>query len=265
MSERQPEQQPAEESAPEKGETTEASAPADDAVPETEAPERERDDEAAPQTKETQEEPVLILASASPRRLALLEQIGLRPDLLCPVDIDETPKRRESPRDYVRRMAYQKLEAAKIMPQVKEIFAPRYLLTADTVVAVGRRILGKARDVEEAREQLKLLSGRAHRVYTAICLLTPAGKLRKRLVDTRVRFKRLSSAEIDAYLATDEWRGKAGSYAIQGLASAFVRRINGSYASVVGLPTYEVMQLLAGNGFPVLSRWPRKEPPPPLL
>ena len=211
------------------------------------------------------ETPVLILASASPRRLALMEQIGLRPDLLCPVDIDETPLRRESPRDYVRRMAYLKLEAAKVMPQVKEILAPRFLLTADTVVAVGRRILGKATDMEEARAQLKLLSGRSHRVYTAICLLTPAGKLRKRLVDTRVRFKRLSRDEIEAYLLSDEWRGKAGSYAIQGLASAFVRHINGSYPSVVGLPTYEVMQLLAGNGFPVLSRWPRKEPQPPLL
>ncbi len=211
------------------------------------------------------EAPVLILASASPRRLALMEQIGLRPDLLCPVDIDETPLRRESPRDYVRRMAYLKLEAAKVMPQVKEILAPRFLLTADTVVAVGRRILGKAADMEEARAQLKLLSGRSHRVYTAICLLTPAGKLRKRLVDTRVRFKRLSRDEIEAYLLSDEWRGKAGSYAIQGLASAFVRHINGSYPSVVGLPTYEVMQLLAGNGFPVLSRWPRKEPQPPLL
>ena len=232
-------------------------------------------EEGAPQTTEataTQageerqpEQPVLILASASPRRLALMEQIGLRPDLLCPVDIDETPKRRESPRDYVRRMAYQKLEAAKAMPQVKEIFAPRYLLTADTVVAVGRRILGKAADVEQASAHLKLLSGRSHRVFTAVCLLTPGGKLRKRLVDTKVRFKRLSGAEIDAYLASDEWRGKAGSYAIQGLASAFVRHINGSYASVVGLPTHEVMQLLAGNGFPVLSRWPQKEPQPPLL
>ena len=247
MSERQPERQPAEEGAPEKDGASGAEA------------------SLATEERRAPSEAVLILASASPRRLALMEQIGLRPDLLCPVDIDETPKRRESPRDYVRRMAYQKLEAAKAMPQVKEIFAPRYLLTADTVVAVGRRILGKAGDVEEARAHLKLLSGRAHRVYTAVCLLTPAGKLRKRLVDTKVRFKRLSGAEIDAYLATDEWRDKAGSYAIQGLAGAFVRNINGSYTSVVGLPTYEVMQLLAGNGFPVLSRWPRKDPPPPLL
>ena len=211
------------------------------------------------------EGPVLILASASPRRLALLEQVGLRPDLLCPVDIDETPHRRETPRDYVRRMALEKLEAAKVMPQVKEIFAPRWLLTADTVVAVGRRILGKAEDIDEAREHLKLLSGRSHRVLTAVCLLTPEGRLRKRLVDTKVRFKRLSSAEVEAYLLSDEWRGKAGAYAIQGLAAAFVRHINGSYASVVGLPVYEVVQLLMGTGFPVLQRWPRKEPPPPLL
>ena len=247
MSERQPQERTAEENAPQETQETAEAATA-------------RDEQSA-----QQEQPVLILASASPRRLALLEQIGLRPDLLCPVDIDETPLRRESPRDYVRRMAYLKLEAAKTMPQVKEIFAPRYLLTADTVVAVGRRILGKAADVEEARAQLKLLSGRSHRVYTAICLLTPAGKIRKRLVDTKVRFKRLSREELEAYLLSDEWRGKAGSYAIQGLASAFVRHINGSYPSVVGLPTYEVMQLLAGNGFPVLSRWPQKEPQPPLL
>ena len=223
--------------------------------------------EAAPSArgKEERKGPVLILASASPRRLALLEQVGVRPDLLCPVDIDETPRRRETPRDYVRRMALEKLDAAKVMPQVKEIFAPRWLLTADTVVAVGRRILGKAQDVEEARAHLKLLSGRSHRVLTAVCLLTPEGKLRKRLVDTKVRFKRLSSAEIDAYLLSDEWRGKAGAYAIQGLAAAFVRHINGSYTSVVGLPVYEVAQLLMGTGFPVLRRWPQKEPPPPLL
>ena len=219
----------------------------------------------SPRGNKRREGPVLILASASPRRLALLEQVGIRPDLLCPVDIDETPRRRETPRDYVRRMALEKLEAAKVMPQVKEIFAPRWLLTADTVVAVGRRILGKAEDMEEARAHLKLLSGRSHRVFTAVCLLTPEGKLRKRLVDTKVRFKRLSGAEIEAYLLSDEWRGKAGAYAIQGLAAAFVRHINGSHASVVGLPVYEVAQLLMGTGFPVLARWPRKEPPPPLL
>lgn len=209
--------------------------------------------------------PVFILASASPRRVALLEQVGLKPDLLTPVDIDETPRRRETPRDYVRRMALDKIEAAKQLPQVKEIFAPRYLLTADTVVAVGRRILSKVEEPEDAREHLKLLSGRSHRVLTAICLLTPRGTLRKRLVDTKVRFKRLSGNEIEAYLASDEWRGKAGAYAIQGLAGAFVRHINGSYASVVGLPVYDVVQMLSGNGFPVLQRWPQKEPQPPLL
>ncbi len=208
---------------------------------------------------------VLILASASPRRLALLEQVGLPPDVLCPVDIDETPRRRETPRDYVRRMAFEKLEAAKTMPQVKEIPGQRYLLTADTVVAVGRRILGKTDDVEQARDYLKLLSGRSHRVLTAVCLLTPEGRLRSRLVDTKVRFKRLSRAEMEAYLQSDEWRGKAGAYAIQGLAAAFVRHLNGSYASVVGLPVHEVVQMLAGNGFPVLARWPRKTPPPPML
>ena len=209
--------------------------------------------------------PVLILASASPRRLALLEQVGLKPDLLTPVDIDETPRRREVPRDYVRRMALEKLEAAKVLPQVKEIFAPRYLLSADTVVAVGRRILGKVEEPEEARAQLRLISGRAHRVLTAVCLLTPQGRLRRKLVETKVRFKRLSREELDAYIASDEWRGKAGSYAIQGLAAAFVRHLNGSYASVVGLPVHEVMQMLAGNGFPVYRRWLEKEPQPPML
>ncbi len=212
-----------------------------------------------------EDDPVLILASASPRRVALLEQVGLKPDLLTPVDIDETPHRRETPRDYVRRMAREKLEAAKILPLVKEIFRPRYLLTADTVVAAGRRILNKTEDVEEARAHLKLLSGRSHKVLTAVCLLTPEGRLRTRLVDTKVRFKRLSRDELEAYLRSDEWRGKAGAYAIQGLAAAFVRQLNGSYTSVVGLPVYEVVQLLAGNGFPVLSRWPSREPQPPML
>lgn len=209
--------------------------------------------------------PVLILGSASPRRLALMEQVGIRPDLLCPVDIDETPRRRETPRDYVRRMALEKLQAAEVMPLVREAPGQPYLLTADTVVAVGRRILGKTEDVEKARAHLKLLSGRAHRVLTAVCLRTPQGRVRSRLVDTKVRFKRLSRDELEAYLLSDEWRGKAGAYAIQGLAAAFVRHLNGSYSSVVGLPVYEVVQLLAGNGFPVLSRWPQKAPPPPML
>ena len=225
-----------------------------------------REDASATEPAATVDSPaVLILASASPRRLALLEQVGLRPDVLCPVDIDETPRRRETPRDYVRRMALEKLEAAKAMPLVKEIPGQRDLLTADTVVAVGRRILGKTDDMEQARDYLKLLSGRSHRVLTAVCLLTPEGRLRSRLVDTKVRFKRLSRAEMEAYLQSDEWRGKAGAYAIQGLAAAFVRHLNGSYASVVGLPVHEVVQMLAGNGFPVLARWPRKTPPPPML
>ena len=217
-------------------------------------------------TEETQHSgPVLILASASPRRVALLEQAGLRADVLCPVDIDETPRKRETPRSYVQRMAFEKLEKAKLMPVVKAQPYERYLLTADTVVALGRRILGKAETEEEARAHLKLLSGRAHRVLTAVCLLTPEGKLRRKLVDTKVRFKRLSHAEIEAYLASDEWEGKAGAYAIQGLAAAFVRHLNGSYTSVVGLPVYEVVQMLAGNGYPVLKNWAGKDPEPPLL
>ena len=229
------------------------------------APPQQADDFGNAVQARNDDEPVFILGSASPRRLALLAQVGLRPDLLTPVDIDETPRRREIPRHYAQRMALQKLDAAKLMPQVKEIRAPRYLLTADTVVALGRRILGKVNEPEEAREQLKLLSGRAHKVLTAVCLLTPRGNLRTKLVETKVRFKRLSSEEIDTYLASDEWRDKAGSYAIQGLAAAFVRQLSGSYSSVVGLPLYEVVQMLAGNGFPVYQRWLHKEPPAPML
>ncbi len=209
--------------------------------------------------------PALVLASASPRRLALLEQVGIRPRLLCPVNIDETPRRRETPRAYVQRMAHEKLQAAKVMPVVAELPGERFLLTADTVVAVGRRILSKPDTRDRARAHLRLLSGRAHRVWTAVCLLTPRGVLRRRLVESRVRFKRLSHEEVEAYLDTDEWRGKAGGYAIQGLAAAFVRHVNGSCSAVVGLPVHEVVQMLAGNGYPVLSGWATKEPPPPLL
>jgi len=197
----------------------------------------------------------LVLASASPRRLALLEQAGLKPDLLNPVDIEEVPKKRETPRAFVQRMAREKAEAAREAPIVRELEGKVFILSADTVVAVGRRILGKASTAEEARSMLRLLSGRSHKVLTAVALIPPAGRLRVRVVETKVRFKRLSLEDTRTYLDCDEWRGKAGAYAIQGRAGAFVRHINGSYTGVVGLPLYETVSLLEGNGYPVHEAW----------
>lgn len=189
----------------------------------------------------------LVLASASPRRLALLAQIGLRPDEVVETHVDETPKPRELPAQVARRLAIAKAEAGT-RPGA-------FVLGADTVVAVGRRILPKAGTEGEARACLDLLSGRGHRVFTAVALATPAGRVRHRLVETRVRFKRLSRPEIEAYLASGEWRGKAGGYAIQGLAAAFVLGLVGSYPAVVGLPLYETATLLEGEGYPVRRTW----------
>jgi septum formation protein len=199
--------------------------------------------------------PKLVLASASPRRLALLEQAGLKPDALLPSDLDETPLKGERPRDLARRLAILKAKAAHASLPVRPDLAESYIIAADTVVAVGRRILPKAELVEEAGACLRLLSGRAHRVYTGVALITPAGKLRERLVETRVRFKRLSQDDIETYLASGQWRGKAGAYAIQGIAGAFVVKLIGSYTGVVGLPLYETMNLLAGEAFPVRLDW----------
>ncbi len=196
--------------------------------------------------------PRLVLASASPRRLALLSQIGLVPDEVRAAEIDETPLKGELPRDLARRLARQKAESAG---RSGATGAPAFLLAADTVVAVGRRILPKAEAEEEARRCLGLLSGRAHRVHTGLCLLTPTGRIRERLVETRVKFKRLSDPEVSAYVASGEWRGKAGGYAIQGLAGAFVLGIVGSYSSVVGLPLYETASLLGGEGYPIRRGW----------
>lgn len=190
--------------------------------------------------------PRLILASASPRRLELLAQIGVVPDAVIPADIDETPAPGELPRAYVARMAETKTRAVADQPAS----AGALVLGADTVVAVGRRILGKPETGIEARTFLGLLSGRRHRVTTAICL-SADGALRTRVVETRVKMKRLSAEEISAYLSSDEWRGKAGGYAIQGRAGAFVPEIVGSYTAVVGLPLAETAGLLNGNGYPV--------------
>jgi septum formation protein len=199
--------------------------------------------------------PKLVLASASPRRLALLQQIGIEPDALIPADIDETPKKGELPRVLASRLAAAKAAAAARIVTAHSDSKEAYTLAADTVVAVGRRILPKCERTDEATACLALLSGRAHRVYTGVTLITPKGSARHRLVETRVRFKRLSSAETDAYIASGEWRGKAGGYAIQGLAGAFAVKIIGSYSNIVGLPLNETMSLLVGEGYPVHFLW----------
>jgi septum formation protein len=199
--------------------------------------------------------PKLILASASARRLELLQQVGLEPDAVIPADLDETPKKGELPRVLAARLADEKAEAAAKIARTRPELSGFYLLAADTVVAAGRRILPKCEVVDEAAQCLRLLSGRAHRVYSGLSLVTPKGAWRRRLVETRVRFKRLSSDEVDAYLASGEWRGKAGGYAIQGLAAGFVLKIVGSYSSVVGLPLYETLSLLAGEGYPAHVLW----------
>ena len=205
---------------------------------------------------EPAQRPKLVLASASARRLALMAQIGLDPAAVIPADIDETPRRGESPRALVQRLAAEKAAVAAKVAQNRQELGRSLVLAADTVVCVGRRALPKCEIVDEAATCLRMLSGRAHRVYTAIALATPSGGLRRRLVEARVRFKRLSRDEIDAYLASGEWRGKAGGYAIQGLAGAFVVRLVGSYTSVVGLPLAETAALLAGEGLPTYAFWP---------
>ena len=199
--------------------------------------------------------PKLILASASPRRLELLQQIGIEPDALLPVDLDETPRKNELPRTLAARLAEEKTRAAAAIAARSEELAEAYIIGADTVVSVGRRILPKCEIVAEAAQSLRLLSGRAHRVHTAVCLITPKGRARHKLVETRLRLKRLSADEIEAYLGSGEWRGKAGGYALQGLAGAFAQKLVGSYSAVVGLPLYETMSLLSGEGFPAYVSW----------
>jgi septum formation protein len=187
----------------------------------------------------------LILASASPRRLDLLRQVALDPDLVDPAELDETALKDELPAQHASRLAAAKARA------VAARHPGAFVLGADTVVACGRRILPKADDAATARRCLALLSGRRHRVHGGIALVTPSGRLASRHVQTIVAFKRLSEAEIAAYLDCGEWRGKAGGYAIQGRAALFVRQIGGSYSNVVGLPLFETASLLAGQGFPL--------------
>lgn len=187
----------------------------------------------------------LILASASPRRLELLAQIGITPDFIVPANVDEAPLKAEQPRDLASRLAEKK---------AREVVAGKagsFVIGADTVVACGRRALPKAEDEDQARWCLTLLSGRRHRVYGGVCLITPDGDVRTRSVMTAVQFKRLTKQELDGYLSSGEWHGKAGGYAVQGLAARFVKQINGSYSNVVGLPLYEVAQMLNGAGYPI--------------
>jgi septum formation protein len=199
--------------------------------------------------------PKLVLASASARRLTLLAQVGIEPDALRPASIDEAPTKGEMPRSLVTRLSRAKAEAARDLIANDKDIADAYVLAADTIVAVGRRILVKPRFVEEALATLQLLSGRNHRVLTGLCLITPDDRVRIKIIDTRVRFKRLAKEEIEAFIASREWRGKAGGYAIQGLAGCFVQKIVGSYTNVVGLPLTEVVNMLVGEGFPIHFNW----------
>ncbi|MDE1172661.1 MAG: Maf family nucleotide pyrophosphatase [Parvibaculaceae bacterium] len=188
--------------------------------------------------------PLFVLASASPRRLDLLRQIGLVPDEVLAAGLDERPGKTEQPRPHAVRLAREKAQAvAALRPDA-------LVLAADTVVACGRRILPKAEDEATARACLDLLGGRSHRVYTAVCLVN-RGRVMERLSETRVVFRRLERADVDAYIASGEWRGKAGGYAIQGFAGSFVRLLTGSYSGVVGLPLFETASLLRGTGFPL--------------
>ncbi|MGM0422693.1 MAG: Maf family nucleotide pyrophosphatase [Pseudomonadota bacterium] len=189
--------------------------------------------------------PKLVLASASPRRLDLLQQIHITPDLVLPADIDETAHTKELPRDYVTRIACAKAQTVLNKPETEN----SYILAADTTVACGRRILPKAEDEATARQCLKLLSGRRHRIYGGIALITPDGRLTHRVVLTTVSFKRLHRDDIESYIQSKEWHGKAGGYAIQGFAATFVTFLQGSYTNVVGLSLYDSAQLLNGQGY----------------
>lgn len=186
--------------------------------------------------------PRFVLASASPRRLELLAQIGISPDLVDPAELDETPAYRELPAQHATRLADEKAQA------VASRHPGSVVLAADTVVACGRRILPKAEDEATARKCLAMLSGRRHRVIGGVTVIDPAGRPRRRLVTSSVKFKRLEGAEVEAYITGGEWHGKAGGYAIQGHAAALIPWIEGSYSNVVGLPLYETAQLLRAAG-----------------
>lgn len=188
------------------------------------------------------DKPAFILGSSSPRRLQLLAQMGVVPSAVDPADIDETPLKGELPHQLALRLAVEKAQA------VAARHPGDVVLASDTVVGVGRRILPKAEDVETARECLKLLSGRRHQVYTGVAVIDRRGALRKKLVDARVKFIRLSAADIEQYIISGEWEGKAGGYALQGMASAYIPWVNGSYTAIIGLPMAETRALLVSAG-----------------
>ena len=190
----------------------------------------------------------LVLASRSPRRLALLRQVGIEPTSIDAADIDENPIRDEPPAALARRLATAKLAA------IESRYPDCFIVAADTVVAVGRRILGKSGNEHEARAHLMLLSGRRHRVMTGVAVRGPDGRHAVRVATTAVSFKRLEPGEVSAYLQSGEWQDKAGSYAIQGMAEGFVKSINGSYSNVVGLPLQVTLALLRGLGWPIGRR-----------
>lgn len=193
---------------------------------------------------------VLVLASASPRRVSLLAQIGITPNKICPADIDETPLPAEIPRDHAKRLAREK--AQKIFQSLDgDILTNRYILAADTVVGVGRRILPKAETRQQAEHCLSLMSGRGHRVFTAVALVPSSGVILSRVVETRLTMKSLSAREIHDYLESAEWQGKAGGYGIQGFAESFISKLVGSYSNVVGLPLFETRNLLVGAGYQI--------------
>ena len=185
----------------------------------------------------------LILASSSPQRLILLKTIGVIPDKIVPANIDEIPEKNEKPRDFVLRMSKEKaLDVSKNFPN-------SFILSGDTIVACGRRIIGKPSDRDNAKQILNLLSGRRHQVLSAITLIKPDKNEVSKIVITRVKFSRLNQNALNAYLDTNEWKGKAGGYAIQGSASSFIPWINGSYSSVMGFPMNEVNNLLNSSGW----------------
>ncbi len=185
----------------------------------------------------------LVLASASPRRVEILAQAGIVPDIIAPMDIDETPLRDETPRMVATRLAIGKASAgAALHPDA-------YVVGADTVVAVGRRMLGKPQDADEASAMFALLSGRGHRVFTGVAVASPGGRISHRLSETRVKFKRLAANESAALVASGQWRGAAGGYQIQKLGGAMVVSLIGSYTGVVGLPLFETISLLEGAGY----------------
>lgn len=187
--------------------------------------------------------PDLILASSSPRRRELLAQIGIVPDAVMAADIDETPLKDEEPRRLVRRLAAGKARV------VAEQRPDAFVLAADTIVAVGSRILGKPVDAADAERMLRLMSGRAHKVMTGVCLIAPGGRIGERLSEARIKFRRLSDAEVAAHLEAGEWADAAGAYKIQGVAGADVAHLSGSFTTVVGLPLFETRNLLTGLGW----------------